>query len=122
MSSIRRDPNVGLSINTLLIISFTVAAVVPVGLLGIKVYNAAWDNAWREVREKHQLLAENLAAPLTIYVSKHQSALAMAAELIADLEQRKRTSAQSATVILKTVLKQSQGLNAIYYFTSEKSL
>jgi len=44
----------GQSINVLLILSFVIVALLPVSILGINSYYAAWDNAWREVREKHQ--------------------------------------------------------------------
>jgi len=37
-------------------------------MLGFKVYHAAWDNARREIYEKHRLLARNLATPIQIYM------------------------------------------------------
>jgi signal transduction histidine kinase len=60
-------------------ISFVLIALVPVSLLGIALYNAAWDNAWREINEKHRLLALNLGSPLQIYVNDHHTMLRMLA-------------------------------------------
>lgn len=69
-------------INRLLVASFVLVALVPLGLLGIKLYSAAWGEAWREIREKHQLLAQNLASPIAIYVRDHRRALRMIASMI----------------------------------------
>ena len=38
-------------VHRLLLLSFILLALIPVSLLGVKVYQAAWDNAWREVNE-----------------------------------------------------------------------
>ena len=72
----------GQPINRLLVVSFVLIALVPLGLLGFKLYHAAWDEAWREIREKHQLLAQNLASPIAIYVQDHRRALRMIASMI----------------------------------------
>lgn len=66
-------------INRLLIASFICVALIPVVVLGIKLYEAAWEDAWREIHEKHRLLALNLAAPLSLYVEDHRSALSLLA-------------------------------------------
>ncbi len=76
----------GLSINTLLVLSFVVVSLVPISILGFKVYDAAWENAWREVREKHQSLAKNLAAPLYRYLENRHIALSLIAEQLAKLD------------------------------------
>ena len=67
----------GLSINTLLVLSFIIVALVPISILGFKVYNGAWENAWREVQEKHQSLAKNLTAPIYSYLNDRRIALSM---------------------------------------------
>jgi len=67
----------GLSIHTLLILSFVVVSLMPISILGFKIYDAAWDNAWREVREKHQSLAKNLAAPIQRYLDDRHIALSL---------------------------------------------
>jgi len=67
-------------VSRLILLVTLVVALVPVGFLGFHLHNTAWDNAWREVREKHQLLAQNLAAPIKTYVDDHRDML----ELLAD--------------------------------------
>jgi len=57
-------------------------AVLPISILGYYIYHSAWQNSWREIREKHQLLAQNLAVPLSTYVNDHRSMLAMTAHII----------------------------------------
>ncbi len=64
----------------LLVLSFLLIALLPVGVLGVHVYQSAWEDAWREIREKHQLLAENLAAPISIYVTDHRQLLSQLAD------------------------------------------
>lgn len=69
-------------VRRLLLSSFILLALIPVGLLGVKAYQAAWDNAWREVNEKHRLLAVNLTAPIGIHVSDHRVMLGLLAKSI----------------------------------------
>ncbi|MBI3575525.1 MAG: diguanylate cyclase, partial [Gammaproteobacteria bacterium] len=69
-------------VHHLLLLSFILLALIPVSLLGVKVYQAAWDNAWREIDEKHRLLAVNLASPIGIYVSDHRAMLGLLAKSI----------------------------------------
>lgn len=77
------DPSLGhrlaQPITRLLVISFVLVALVPLALMGSKLYDVAWDDAWREINEKHKLLAINLAEPLAIYVGDHRSALGLLA-------------------------------------------
>ncbi|MGA7799247.1 MAG: diguanylate cyclase [Gammaproteobacteria bacterium] len=77
-------------INRLLVASFLLVAAVPVAVLSVTVYHAAWQDAWREIREKHQLLAQNLTAPISIYVNDHRSDLSLVAS---GLEQIKSSPA-----------------------------
>lgn len=70
----------GLSINALLVLGFVVVSLLPISILGFKVYDAAWENAWREVQEKHQSLAKNLAAPLASYIDDRHLALSLLAD------------------------------------------
>jgi diguanylate cyclase (GGDEF)-like protein len=67
-------------VQRLLVVGFLFIAFVPVGFLAFKLYQEAWDNAWREINEKHRLLAENLASPITIYVDDHRNLLALLAD------------------------------------------
>ncbi len=69
-------------VHHLLLLSFLLLALIPVSLLGVKVYQAAWDNAWREINEKHRLLATNLASPIGIYVADHRAMLGLLAKSI----------------------------------------
>jgi len=62
----------------LLILSFIAVSLVPLAVLGTKLYKAAWDNAWREIYEKHRLLATNLASPIQVYVSDKRRMMGMA--------------------------------------------
>lgn len=64
-------------INRIVVMGFMLIAIIPISFLGVRLYNVAWDNAWREIDEKHRLLAENLAHPLSIYVNNHMSQLKM---------------------------------------------
>ena len=63
------------SIRRVLLICMAVIAIIPLVLLTLHVYKAAWENSAREIREKHQLLAENLAQPISIYVNNHLNML-----------------------------------------------
>ncbi len=90
----------GQSINVLLILSFVIVALLPVSILGINSYYAAWENAWREIREKHQTLAENLSAPITQYVSNRRIAISLLREEMIALEDA-ADLAQNAAVLAK---------------------
>ncbi|MEM7252845.1 MAG: EAL domain-containing protein [Pseudomonadota bacterium] len=50
-------------------------ACLPVAFVSNQLYRVAWDNAWHEVTEKHQLLATTLTAPITSYVEDHRKLL-----------------------------------------------
>ncbi len=102
----------GLSINLLLLFSFMLVALMPIVFFGIKVYQAAWDNALREVHEKHQLLAENLAAPISIYVKSQQTHLVLAAEFLTQRE----ISANPVQIksVLDETLRSATGFRSIF--------
>lgn len=72
----------GQSIHSLLILSFVIVALLPVTVLGVKSYYAAWDNVWQEIREKHQSLAENLAAPISQYLDDRRMAISQLREKV----------------------------------------
>jgi len=71
-----------LPVNKLLIISFILVSLIPLSILGAKVYTAAWENAWREIHEKHRLLAMNLATPIANFVKDKQRLLGLTAEMV----------------------------------------
>lgn len=64
-------------VNRIVVTGLILIALIPISFLGVKLYNAAWENAWREIDEKHRLLAENLVQPVSIYVNGHRSLLNM---------------------------------------------
>lgn len=114
--------NRGLSINSLLLFSFALIALLPVSLLGFKIYDAAWDNAWREVREKHQLLAQNLAHPISIYVNGHKTTLAITANLIRDLNFPSASTLDSLNYVLDESINLSEGLSCLFLLDKEKEV
>jgi len=67
----------------LLTVAFVLVALIPLAVLGVKLYHAAWDNAWREITEKHRLLAINLTAPVRLYVNNHRAMLRLLADELA---------------------------------------
>jgi diguanylate cyclase (GGDEF)-like protein len=112
MTKQKQNRNSGISINALLLFSFALIALVPVSLLGVKIYNAAWDNALREVKEKHQLLAENLSSPIKIYVDNHLTILSLAAHQISE-QFAKDAKPQAVTKLLSEYLQFADGFRAI---------
>lgn len=71
-----------LPVSKLILIVTVLVALLPISILGYHIYHSAWDNSWREIREKHQLLAQNLAVPLGTYVEDHRVMLSMIAESV----------------------------------------
>ena len=70
-----------------------VVSLIPLSVLGFKVYHAAWDNAWREINEKHRLLAMNMAAPIQIYIKDKQHIMGILAQNISrELEKNTKYS------------------------------
>lgn len=85
----------GQSINTLLILSFVIVALLPVSILGINSYQSAKKDAWREVREKHQSLAENIAVPISQYLDSRRMAISqlrIKVEMIDDINNESKTA------------------------------
>ena len=99
----------GLSINTLLVLSFVVVSLLPISILGFKVYDAAWENAWREVKEKHQSLAKNLGTPLASYIDDRHLALSMLADQLSNSSDKQQTSA-----LLNASLKNLSRFHAVF--------
>lgn len=67
-------------VQRLLVAGFLLIAFVPVSFLAYKLYQEAWNNAWREINEKHRLLAMNLSSPITIYVNDQKNLLGLLAD------------------------------------------
>lgn len=49
-------------------------------LISSQLYRIAWSDAWREVHEKHRVLAANLAAPIAAYVDDRRRLLSAVAD------------------------------------------
>lgn len=77
LSQIRHQP-----VQRMLLLGLGIVAIFPLLVLGARLYDAAWDNAWREITEKHQLLALNLASPISIYINDHRESLSLLASRI----------------------------------------
>ncbi|MBI1424817.1 MAG: diguanylate cyclase [Gammaproteobacteria bacterium] len=75
-------------VSRILLLVTVVVAVLPISVLGYYIYHSAWQNSWREIREKHQLRAENLAVPLSTYVNDQRSMLAMTAHMVTLMKHR----------------------------------
>ncbi len=65
-----------------LIISFGAVTLLPLIFLAYNLYTIAWENSWREINEKHRLLALNMASPISIYIEDRRSSLAQLADLL----------------------------------------
>jgi len=108
------------SINRLLMLSFVLIALVPVSLLGIALYNAAWDNAWREIHEKHRLLALNLGSPLQIYIKDHHTMLRMLAMSI-HTTAGSETSQLNTTRLFQNTLSAARDFQALILLDTDSS-
>jgi len=103
-------------VNRLMMVCFFVVSIIPIIILGVKVYNAAWDNALREVREKHQLLAENLAQPITLHINNHKKDM----PIIASLVSMTGTHAfkKDVHILFKDYIDNTDGLTGLSLFNS----
>ena len=81
-------------VSRILLLVTVLVAVLPISILGYYIYHSAWQNSWREIREKHQLLAQNLAVPLSTYVNDHRSMLTMTAHTISLMGQQVNMGAE----------------------------
>lgn len=93
-----------------LMVSALLIALVPVSFLSVHLYNAAWDNSWREIREKHQLIAENLASPISIYINDHRNMLALLTENLSRIDVQNKKNVEQ---ILSSTLKKVDGFKSL---------
>lgn len=70
------------SVSRLFLLVMILVALLPVAVLGFHLYQSAWQDSWREIREKHQLLAQNLAMPISTYVNDHRTILSLLSESV----------------------------------------
>jgi len=106
-------------IRPLLLGCFVLVALIPITIISINTYRAAWLDAWREIREKHQLLAENLASPIAIYVANHQEMLRMLAQRLQEYDLHDEVKIRS---VLQQTLDQVTGFKALMLINPEGSL
>lgn len=57
-----------------------VVSVLVLILISSQLYRVVWSDAWREVHEKHRVLAANLAAPIAAYVDDRRRLLSAVAD------------------------------------------
>ncbi len=98
-------------VNRLLILVMVITALLPISLLAVHLNKTAWDNGWREIREKHQLLAENLTSPVQIYVEDHFASLSLLSETIKPVIARP----EQLTAVLNTTVDKLKGFASIAY-------
>ena len=71
----RRKTSAPQPVFRLLVIAFALIALIPLCIVAYEINRSAWNDAWREVREKHQLLAENLASPIDVFIQDQHDVL-----------------------------------------------
>ncbi|GBE07757.1 phytochrome-like protein cph2 [bacterium BMS3Bbin11] len=74
------------SISHLVLISIVLVSLVPVGIITPYLYKTALAHQRQQLFEKHQLLAQNLAEPLKMYVNSHRQSLKILASTFNQLE------------------------------------
>lgn len=104
------------SVSRLVLLVTLVVAVVPVGFLGFHLHDTAWDNAWREVHEKHQLLAQNLAAPIQTYVQDNRDILELMADSVTMLT---LSDSQKTRLYLKKSLAKLDGFRSLILLSAD---
>lgn len=103
-------------VKQVLAFSFLFVALVPVIIISYSLYHAAWEDAWREVHEKHRLLAINLASPLSIHVQNHEQMLGMIAGQIARFSIDARDDRPSFQQLLDMGIKNFSGFESLTLF------
>ncbi len=102
----------GQSVAQRLLISILLVALVPVSFLTLHLYNSAWQDSWREIREKHQLIAENLSSPIAIYINDHRNMLALFADRLDFIDVQSKTEGEIEGV-LSSALKKMNGFKSL---------
>ncbi len=80
------QPLRNLPISRLIMASIILVSLLPLVLLSPQIHQTIWDNAQREVTEKHLLIAQNLAESLQLFVNSHQNSLQMLANTFQQFE------------------------------------
>jgi len=101
-----------LSVSKLMLLVTVLVALLPISILGYHVYSSAWENSWREIHEKHKLLAQNLTAPLSTYVNDHKGMLAILAEAVPMV---KEEGSRGHVAAMKRFLDKMPGFSSFIY-------
>ena len=90
--------------------SIVLVSLLPVGIVAPYYYKTAWDQQYQQLIEKHQLLAQNLAEPLQMYINSHQQSLKILASTINQLPYQELDQLQP---IIEQSVQYLDGFNAI---------
>ena len=98
-------------VHRLILFCMAIVAVLPIVLLTAHLRDAAWRDSWREIREKHQLLAENLSLPIGIHIAEQRNLLRLLSHTISKIERPQRA--------LEDVLRDTEGFAALALLRSD---
>ena len=106
-------------ISRLILLSIILVSLLPVAIIAPYLYRTAWNQQHQQLVEKHQLLAQNLAEPLKMYVNSHRQSLQILASTIneiphTDLDQFQKLVDQSVHFL--------DGFNSIALLSPEGEL
>ncbi len=107
------------SISRLVLLSIVLVSLLPVGIIAPFLYRTAWENQRQELIEKHQLLAQNLTEPLSMYVNSHSQSLQILASTIDQLAYQDLTEYQS---FVDQAVHFLDGFNAIALLSTDGEL
>jgi len=108
-----------LPISKLIMASIILVSLLPLILLGPQIHKTMWENAQREVTEKHLLIAQNMAEPLRLFADSHQNALQMLAN---SFQQFGYDDKNKSAALLHQTIKQSHHFNAITLISTQKQI
>lgn len=107
-----------LPISRLIMASIVLVSLLPLVLLSPQIHQTIWDNAQREVTEKHLLIAQNLAEPLRLFVDSHQNSL----QMLANTFQQFENSPSKLNILLDQSLNQAQNFTALTLINTKGQL
>jgi len=97
--------------------SIILTSMIPISFLGYKLYDVAWENAWREITEKHQLLAENLSPSVGMYIKDRKQLIQVLASQVADLNPEKNS--ETPKNLIRHILTIVDGFHSITWSNLE---
>lgn len=107
------------SIFRLTLFSIVLVSLLPVGIIAPYLYKTAWDQQYQQLIEKHQLLAQNLAEPLQMYINTHQQSLKILASTINQLPYQELDQLQP---LIEKSVQYLDGFNAITLLSADGKL